>query len=147
MAGVLRESRRRQAEITGMLRRFVERESPSTDKAAVDRLGEILQQEWRSRGAKIRVLEQVHRGNHVRAEMWLGSGKPAGQILVLGHMDTVYPLGTLQKTPFRISGERVWGPGTFDMKAGLVMALFAVDVLKSAGIRAKKRTVFLWTSG
>jgi len=82
----------------------------------------------------------------VRAEIWLGEGHATGQILILGHLDTVYPLGTLAKMPFRVSGGRAWGPGTFDMKAGLVMALFAVDALKAAGVRPGKRFVFLWTS-
>jgi glutamate carboxypeptidase len=81
--------------------------------------------------------------------MWLGEARAAaaeGQILVLGHLDTVYPLGTLAKTPFRVAAGRAWGPGTFDMKAGIVMALSAVDALRAAGIRPRKRFVFLWTS-
>jgi glutamate carboxypeptidase len=86
----------------------------------------------------------------VRAELWLGEGRPAGQILILGHLDTVYPLGTLAKMPFRVSAGRAWGPGTFDMKGGLVMALFAVDALRAAGFdrhsQPRKRIAFLWTS-
>ena len=63
----------------------------------------------------------------------LAKDAPAGQILVLGHLDTVYPLGTLAKMPFRVAGGRAWGPGTFDMKGGLVLALFAIDALKADG--------------
>jgi glutamate carboxypeptidase len=76
-----------------------------------------------------------------------GSGdRDYGQILVLGHLDTVYPLGTIAKMPFRVRGGRAWGPGTFDMKGGLVMALAAVDALRAVGVRSRKRVVFLWTS-
>ena len=69
-----------------------------------------------------------------------------GQTLVLGHLDTVYPIGTLAEMPFRASHGRAWGPGVFDMKAGLVIALYAVDALLTAGFEPRSRIVFLWTS-
>ncbi len=143
---LLRDLRARQDAMVKLLGEFVRCESPSHDKAAVDRCGQLVAREWTRRGAGVRILRQVERGNHVRAEIWLGKGKPAGQIMVLGHLDTVYPLGTLAKMPFRVSGGRAWGPGTFDMKGGLVLALFAVDALRAAGIAPAKRFVFLWTS-
>jgi len=129
-----------------LLGRFVRCESPSGDKNAVDRFAQIVIKEWRQRGADVRVLHQAQRGNHVRAELHLGKGRPAGQILVLGHLDTVHPLGTIPRMPFRISRGCAWGPGTFDMKGGLVLALFAVDALRATGIRPSERLVFLWTS-
>jgi glutamate carboxypeptidase len=138
--------KKREQEMVRLLGKFVACESPSHEKAAVDAMGASVAQEWRRRGAKVQILRQAKRGNHVRAEMWLGEGKPEGQILVLGHLDTVYALGTLVKMPFRVSGGRAWGPGSFDMKSGLVLALFAIDALKAAGIRTSKRFVFLWTS-
>src|SRR5258708_30121102 len=70
----------------------------------------------------------------------------SSQILVLGHLDTVYDAGTILRMPFRVSRGRAWGPGTFDMKAGLVIALYAVDALASSGCLPEKRIVFLWTS-
>jgi glutamate carboxypeptidase len=130
----------------GLLERLVKCESPSHDKAAVDRAGKIVASEWRKRGAKVNLLRQAARGNHVRAEVFLGKGRPAGQIMVLGHIDTVYPLGTIRKMPFRVSGGRAWGPGTFDMKGGIVLALAAVDALRALGAGPQKRIVFLWTS-
>lgn len=146
MRALLRELQRRRDEMVRLLGRFVERESPSHNKALVDRFGEVVQAEWKRRGAKVQVLRQARLGNHVRAEMWLGEGKPKGQIMVLGHLDTVYPAGTIAKTPFRISRGRAWGPGTFDMKGGLVLALFAVDALKAVGARPAKRFVFFWNT-
>jgi len=146
MRKILRELKDREREMLGLLERFVECESPSHDKAAVDRLGRIVASEWRKRGAKVRVLRQATRGDHVRAEVFLGKGSPAGQIMVLGHIDTVYPLGTTRKMPFRVSGGRAWGPGTFDMKGGIVLALAAVDALRAVGVEPGKRIVFLWTS-
>jgi glutamate carboxypeptidase len=136
----------RENEMLRLLARFVRCESPSREKSAVDAMARILSVEWRRRGASVRILRQPKRGNHLRAEVWLGKRHPTGQLLILGHMDTVYPLGTLPKMPFRISRGRAWGPGTFDMKGGLVIALFAVDALRAARLHPRKRLVFLWTS-
>ena len=138
--------RPRAAAMTWLLGQFVRAESPSLDKAAVDRFGKILAPEWRRRGARVTFLRRSERGDHVRAE-WNPAGTRArGQILVLGHLDTVYGMGTLARTPFRLARGRAFGPGTFDMKGGLVIALFAVDALVAAGRKPEKRIVFLWTS-
>ncbi|HXO00082.1 MAG TPA: M20 family metallopeptidase [Candidatus Acidoferrales bacterium] len=144
---ILRKLKSRRNEMVRLLGDFVRCESPSHSKIAVDRLGVLVAKEWRRRGANVRVLRNRLSGNLVRVELWLGEGRsPRKQIMVLGHMDTVYPLGSLAKMPFRVSGGRARGPGTFDMKGGLVLALFAVDALKAAGIKPNKRLVFLWTS-
>jgi glutamate carboxypeptidase len=135
-----------EAAMTRLLGKFVRAESPSFDKAAVDRFGRIVAAEWRRRGAKVTVLRQGERGDHIRAE-WNPRGNGAkGQILVLGHLDTVYELGTLKRMPFRASRGRAYGPGTFDMKGGLVLALMAVDALIGTSRTPQKRIVFLWTS-
>jgi glutamate carboxypeptidase len=146
MQELRKDLRRRQGEIVRLLGQFVRCESPSHDKPSVDQMARIVASQWRGRGAKVRILAEKARGDHVRAEIWLGRGRPTGQILVLGHLDTVYPLGTLAKNPFRISAGRAWGPGTFDMKAGLVLALAAVDALKSLRLEPAKRLVFFWNS-
>ena len=146
MRELQRVLRPRTRELARLLGKFVCCESPSRQKAAVDRFGEIVASEWRRRGAKVRVLRHPARGNQVRAEMWLGRGRPKGQLMVLGHLDTVYPLGTLATMPFRVQGGRAFGPGTFDMKGGLVIALTAVDAWAELGIQPKKRLVFFWNS-
>ena len=162
MRDLLREARAREGKMVRLLGRFVRCESPSGDKAAVDRFGAMVAREWRRRGAKVKILEQRLRGNHLRVEMVAAAksdlgrdlarrdGKSAdrddGQILVLGHLDTVYPIGTIAKMPFRVRGGRAWGPGTFDMKGGLVLALGAVDALRAVGAGPRRRVVFLWTS-
>jgi glutamate carboxypeptidase len=146
MRDLLREARKREGEMLRLLGRFVRCESPSGDKAAVDRFGAMVASEWRRRGAKVKILRQRLRGNHLQVEWAQETGRSDGQVLVLGHLDTVYPIGTIAKMPFRVSGGRAWGPGTFDMKGGLVMALAAVDALRAVGVRPRKRVVFLWTS-
>src|SRR4030088_2332710 len=132
--------------MTTLLGQFVRAESPSSDKAAVDRFGRIVATQWKRRGAAVTLLRQHERGDHVRAE-WRPQGRGSTpQILVLGHLDTVYDIGTITRTPFRVSRGRAWGPGTFDMKAGLVIALYAMDALLAARCLPRKRVVFLWTS-
>src|ERR1700730_9255273 len=138
--------RPRERAMTRLLGRFVRAESPSFDKAAVDRFGQIVAAEWKRRGASVNLLHQRERGNHIRAGWPASKSRARGQILVLGHLDTVYPAGTIAQMPFSISRGRAWGPGTFDMKGGLVIALYAVDALAVAGFVAEKRIVFLWTS-
>ena len=146
MTGLLRHLRGQEAAMVGLLGKFTVMESPSFHKAAVDRCAHAVAAEWRRAGARVKVLAQKHRGDHVRAELWGGSGRAQGQILVLGHTDSVYDLGTLLRMPFRVDGGRAYGPGTFDMKAGLVMALHAAAALRAVGAAQRKRWVFLWTS-
>ncbi len=138
--------RREQSAMLELLGRMVRIESPSYEKSAVDEFGRMIAAEWRKRGAKINVLKRGDRGNIIRAELWLGHGRPAGQLLILGHLDTVYERGTLARMPYRISKGRAWGPATFDMKGGHVLALFAAAALQRAKISPQKKFVFLWNS-
>jgi glutamate carboxypeptidase len=146
MRSLLDWLRPRERAMTRLLGRFVRAESPSFDKAAADRFGRIVASEWKKRGATVTRLRQRERGDHLRVE-WRprGRGKTA-QILVLGHLDTVYDTGAIARMPFRVARGRAWGPGSFDMKGGLVIALYAMDALAAAGRLPEKRIVFLWTS-
>src|SRR5580704_12399973 len=143
---LLRDLRSREAEMLRLLGRFVRAESPSLDKAAVDAFGRMVAAEWRSRGAQVALLREKQRGDHLLVRVRGAPGRADGRILLLGHLDTVYDKGTLAKMPFRISGGRAWGPATFDMKGGLVLALAAVDALARAGMHRRKEIACLWTS-
>jgi glutamate carboxypeptidase len=116
-------------------------ESPSTDKAAVDRCGLELQARLRAAGADVRVLPQETRGDHVRASIG-GDDRP---VLLLGHFDTVWPVGTLARMPVDTRDGRLHGPGVFDMKAGIAIAMAAVDALRAAAA-AMPPLVMLWTT-
>jgi glutamate carboxypeptidase len=128
------------------LKKFVLAESPSLEKAAADRCCGLIAAEWRKRGARVDCLRQKHRGDLLHITCWPSKSRPQGQLLVLGHYDTVYASGTLVKMPFRVAGRKAYGPGTFDMKAGIVQALFALDALKRSAHPSRKRVIFLWTS-
>ena len=137
--------RERETETLGLLRRMVEIESPTHDKAAVNRLGQLIANKWKQRGTRVRILRQRNAGHHLRVELRPRKADGA-QLLVLGHLDTVYPLGTLARMPFRVANGQAWGPGTFDMKGGLTIALAAVDALRALAISPRRKVVFLWTS-
>jgi glutamate carboxypeptidase len=134
------------SEMLSTLRRLVLVESPSFDKTAADRCCSLLETEWRKRGARVERLSQKLRGDHLRITWRPRKSPPTGQLLVLGHYDTVYSKGTLAKMPFRTSAGKAYGPGVFDMKAGLVQALFAFGAMKNSAAQLRRRLVFLWTS-
>jgi glutamate carboxypeptidase len=143
---LLQDLKRRLPGMVDLLGDFVSIESPSHDKVAVDAMGERVAEEWRQRGARVTTLAQKVRGNHVRAELIAEKGHRLRPILVLGHLDTVYPKNTLRRMPLRVARGRTFGPGTFDMKGGLVIALFAVDALRALKFPLRRNLIFLWTS-
>ena len=118
------------ADMLEVLKRMVEFESPSDNKAAVDHLGEYLAQEFESLGGKVTFFPQETCGAHLKIDFPGDSGKP---VLLLGHFDTVWPLGTLKTMPFRVEDGRAFGPGVYDMKAGITMMIFALRALRTAG--------------
>jgi glutamate carboxypeptidase len=125
-------------ELRSLLKRLVETESPSHEKAAVDRVGAIVAEEARKLGAQIEVMQNKETGIHVLAR-FLPSREavdlpPFAPILLLCHMDTVFPLGTLDKMPFREADGKIFGPGTLDMKAGIVIALASIEAARTSGL-------------
>jgi len=128
------------------LEKFVRCESPSTEKAAADHCAALIADVWKGAGVQIEIRQQKHRGAHLHITYWPSSGRSRGQLLVLGHYDTVYARSTLAKMPFRKAGGKVFGPGVFDMKAGIVQALYALRALRELDAPISKNIVFLWTS-
>ena len=103
------------------IERLVTLESPSHDKAAVDRLGSELASRLRAMGGAVDVLGEPRAGDHLRAQF--GTGSP--RILLLGHFDTVWPVGQLDRMPLVERDGRLYGPGVFDMKAGIGIGMLA----------------------
>ncbi len=137
----LRLLKLRLPEMLSTLQRLVLAESPSLEKEPADLCCDLLAAEWHKRGASVEHILQKHRGDQLRIIWWPRKSRPAGQFLVLGHYDTVYSSGALAKMPFRVSDGKAYGPGIFDMKAGLTQALFAVFVLEpSLGPRGLIKT-------
>ena len=116
----------RTAEMVQLLGKFVRCESPSHRQSRSGSHGRAGRQRMATARRDVCAFCGRNRaGNHVRAEIWLGKpGGRTGRCWRSGHLDTVYPLGDAgHAMPFRVSGGRAFGPGTFDMKAGLVLAL------------------------
>jgi glutamate carboxypeptidase len=119
-------------------------ESPSTNKAAVDRCGRELSARIEALGGRVERLTQSERGDHLRAEFGDSSGPPAA--LILGHFDTVWDTGELARMPFREQDGRLYGPGVFDMKSGIASALAAVRALRAVRGKSLPHIVMLWTT-
>jgi glutamate carboxypeptidase len=127
---LLAGARRKQPEWLHLLRRLVEAESPSDNKAAVDGCVGLAAAHAKILGGRVKLHRQRSFGDVLEARFGpLTSGGAAKPILLLGHLDTVWPLGTLKTMPFRTAEGRVWGPGTLDMKAGVAMAFTAIELL------------------
>ena len=111
------------------LRELVEVESPSEDKAAVDRAGELVAGWAEELGGRVKRHRQKAFGDVLELRFGAARSK-RGRVLLLGHLDTVWLMGTLKKMPWREGEGKLWGPGVLDMKAGVVMALEAVAALR-----------------
>lgn len=115
-----------QAWLLETIHALVVRESPSDDKGAVDGCGAELERRLTDIGARVERLRQKDRGDHLRAEF----GGTGHQVLVLGHFDTVWPVGQLERMPLAERDGRLHGPGVFDMKSGVAVAMLALRALR-----------------
>jgi glutamate carboxypeptidase len=131
---ILAYARANQSNIIALIRQMVECESPSEDRDALDNFVSLMS-DVVVPIAKIR----ISRHGHMSAEFELPGSKKKGQILVLGHSDTVWPMGTLRSMPFRQQKGRLWGPGVLDMKSGVAFFVFAMRALRELGIPVSKR--------
>ncbi|MGB4704411.1 MAG: M20/M25/M40 family metallo-hydrolase [Candidatus Saccharicenans sp.] len=136
----LRYFRSRQGEMVRFLKTLVQLESPTSEKEAVDRCSAEVLRRLAGLGLKTRKFPQKEIGDLHLIELENGrSGKSEDPVLVLTHIDTVWPLGTIEKMPFYVAGEKIYGPGALDMKAGIVMAVFALEALKKLGAMPKRK--------
>ena len=126
------------------LRELVEHESPSHDKPALDGLARTIADRFETIGGQVELVPNRIGGDHVKARFGPANGaKPA---LVLTHYDTVWPVGTIARMPFRVEDNTAYGPGIFDMKASLVMIETALVAIESLGLTLPRPVVLLITS-
>ena len=117
----------RQGEMIHLLKQVTSLESPTNDKKAVDACSSFVAREFRKIGCKVTNIPQKEIGDLLSIEYAPGRLREADdEILVLTHIDTVWPVGKLAKMPFYVTGPKLFGPGVLDMKAGLVMILTAL---------------------
>ena len=121
---------------------FARLESPTSDKSAVDRCGAEIITRLTEIGAEVEPIQNDRAGNHIRATVGDGST----QLLMLGHFDTVWPIGQIDRMPVVEEDGRIRGPGVYDMKAGIAIAILAIRALQSQDGLPRKRIVVLLTS-
>jgi glutamate carboxypeptidase len=146
MRALLAGARRKQSALLDLIQKLVLAESPSDDKAAVDACITLAAAHARGLGGRVKLHRQHGFGDLMEARF---GPKPksgsARRTLLLGHLDTVWPLGTLKIMPCRLSKGRLWGPGSLDMKAGAAMAFTAIEMLTEACL-LQHEIVLLFTS-
>jgi glutamate carboxypeptidase len=145
MRALLAGARRKQASLIAFTRQLVLVESPSDNKAAVDACLALAAARGKELGARVKIHRQTGCANVI--ELRFGprakNKDTAKPILLLGHLDTVSPLGTLQTMPCRLRAGRLWGPGTLDMKAGVAMAFTAIEMLTEADLLRREIVLLL----
>lgn len=136
-----------------LLKQLVEIESPSHDRAAVNRCVEAVAEVGHKQGARVKRHRDKQFGDLL--ELRFSSRRRGRPLLLLGHLDTVWPMGTLRQMPYKIvpeqsgephgvqGGERICGPGIYDMKAGVTMALTALALLDGLAQLDRPVTLFL----
>ncbi|MBP6909604.1 MAG: M20 family metallopeptidase [Candidatus Saccharicenans sp.] len=136
----LRYFKSRQGEMVSRLKTLVQLESPTSDKKAVDKCSAAIISELSQAGVKIKKIPQNDIGDLFLAEYPAGNLKESDQpILILTHTDTVWPVGTLERMPFYLAGDRLYGPGALDMKAGVTSAVMALKTINSLGLELKRK--------
>lgn len=142
MSDILAYLKAHQNEMEATLLRLVEAESPSHNKELVDQCGKVLKKEFDELvGGKTEAVAQTEVGDQFY--FTYGSGEESEQILIIGHYDTVWNQGAL---PIKRENGILYGPGTFDMKGGLTITLWALKALKEFGILGKRKVVFFVSS-
>ncbi len=144
MRALLAGARRKQPALLELTRKLVLAESPSDNKASVDACVAIAAARAGELGGRVKLHRQRSYGNLLEGRFGPRSRRSVQQrVLLLGHLDTVWPLGTLKQMPCRIKDGRLFGPGTFDMKAGAAMALTALEMLIEAGLPDAGKEIIL----
>ncbi len=142
MRALLAGARRQQPALLRLIQTLVRAESPSDDKAAVDACGALVTARAAAAGGRVKLHRQRVFGDVIEARF--GPRRKGNHpVLLLGHIDTVWPVGTLKAMPCRMGDGRLWGPGTLDMKAGVAMALTAVEMLAEADLLDREVVLLL----
>ena len=138
----IEEALNHQPDLLAFLRGLVEIESPTPEKAAVDRAGAYVSEQMAELGAEVQRIEQSEVGNH-----WVGSwGSAPGGILMMVHIDTVHPIGTLEHFPWAVEDDKIYGPGIMDMKASAAIALTAIKALRERSRLPDRRITLMFNS-
>jgi glutamate carboxypeptidase len=146
MRALLAGARHKQPSLVHLARQLVLAESPSDSKPAVDACVALAAQRARHLGGRVKLHRQPQFGDILEARFGPRQSRSrnhAKPILLLGHLDTVWPIGTLKSMPWRVRNGRLWGPGALDMKTGVAMALAAIELALEAGLLDREAVLLL----
>lgn len=136
----------RQEAILSAIRALVEHESKSRAEGPLNELADFVAAQLRDLGGGVELIAEPGYGTHLRARFDFGHDTREPHLLVIGHLDTVWPLGTLARLPFRITPEgRAHGPGIFDMKSGIAILLEAIRTIRQQELATKRPLTALLT--
>lgn len=144
MRALLAGARRKQDALLDFTKKLVAAESPTDVKSGVDGCVALVAAHAAALGGRVKLHRQRAFGHVLEVRFGPKSRTGAlGRVLLLGHLDTVWPMGTLKSMPCRLGEGRLWGPGTLDMKAGVAMALTAIEMLTEAQMLNKEMVLLL----
>ncbi|MFD2670359.1 M20 family metallopeptidase [Marinicrinis sediminis] len=129
-------------EMTAELKHYAEFETPTSDKQSVDALGDYIAAQFEQLGCRVRKMEQPIYGNQLIIEY----GTAEDSILCLGHFDTVKPVGTIEQQPLLEKDGKLYGPGVYDMKNGIVIAYFVLKTIIEQQLPLLHKLVFFWNT-
>jgi glutamate carboxypeptidase len=141
---LLQELERQMPEGMNVLEQLVNLESPSFDQTLVNKLGDYVSNEFTRLGGTVERLPEPDRGNHLMIRF--GEESDSKPIMLLGHLDTVWPEGEISRRPFTVDGDIATGPGVFDMKAGIAMMWLALRSLLNLRSKLPAPVAVLLTS-
>ncbi|MGB7094344.1 MAG: M20/M25/M40 family metallo-hydrolase, partial [Anaerolineales bacterium] len=135
-----------QPSMLAALEELVRHESPSTDKAALDAYAGVLAARFDKLGAETSLIFNANSGAQLKTTFHAPQGEAEKPGLLLCHYDTVWPTGTINEMPFRIEGDKAYGPGIYDMKASHVMAEYALRAILELEMKLPRPIEVLFTS-
>lgn len=136
----------RQQAILDSIRLLVERETTSREELRLNEIADFLALQLREIGAEVGVTPQPGYGTLLRARFQFGHNPETPHLLIIGHLDTVWPVGTLQRMPFQVTSEgRAHGPGIFDMKSGIAVAIESLNAIQAFALQTKRPITLLLT--
>lgn len=146
MSNLLNHFNAKQHAILDSIRLLVERETPSREEARLNEIAGVVASQLRDLGGEVDLIPQPGYGAHLRARFQCGHPSTSARVLVIGHLDTVWPVGTLARMPFRVTTEgAAHGPGIFDMKSGVVTAIESLNAIQALSLQTKHPITLLLT--
>jgi glutamate carboxypeptidase len=136
----------RRESILESIKALVERETKSREESPLNEIADFVARQLREIGGEVQLISQPGFGTNLRADFDFGHASGEARILVIGHLDTVWPIGTLDRLPFRVTDEgRAHGPGIFDMKSGIAVAIESLRTIVSRRLPTKRPITILLT--